>query len=437
MLPENVQLPLLLGTLLTFLPSALAFPQGALEPPSSTPAPTQKSLQEIWDRVGILESDLGNLENNLVGLKGEVEALSTQNANLTNLLLSIGQKLGALPWTTTTIDSEGNAGTYTSLAFSPSGQPAISYYDLDNDDLKYATINRSTIFGDVWTTTTIDSEGDVGASTSLAFFPSGQPAISYHDRTNNSIKYATLVDASWQTRDIFPSGLGVNTYTSLAISPSGVPAIAYFESTNNILRFLSVLEDGTWFVQTVDDDGLVGLDCSLAFSPLEQPAISYYDTTNQDLKYASFDGSSWNTTTVDSEGFVGQYSSLAFSPSGQPAISYQASASNINELKYASFNGVSWITTTVDNVGSVGSHTSLAFSPSGQPAISYFDFTNDSLKYASFNGASWITITVDSVGGVGGFTSLAFSPSAQPAISYYDHTNDSLKYAERSPFAEL
>ena len=90
-----------------------------------------------------------------------------------------------LPWTLTTVDSAGDAGQFTSLAFTPGGQPAISSYDVTNGDLKYAVFNGST-----WTLTTADSSGDVGFHSSLAFTPAGQPAISYYDILNGDLKYA-------------------------------------------------------------------------------------------------------------------------------------------------------------------------------------------------------------------------------------------------------
>jgi len=36
------------------------------------------------------------------------------------------------------VDSAGSVGRHTSLAFGPDGQPAISYFDDSNGDLKFA-----------------------------------------------------------------------------------------------------------------------------------------------------------------------------------------------------------------------------------------------------------------------------------------------------------
>lgn len=36
------------------------------------------------------------------------------------------------------MDSTGDVGAYSSLTFTPGGQPSISYLDIYNNDLKYA-----------------------------------------------------------------------------------------------------------------------------------------------------------------------------------------------------------------------------------------------------------------------------------------------------------
>lgn len=64
-----------------------------------------------------------------------------------------------------------------------------------------------------------------------------------------------------------------STRSSLAFSPSGKPAIAYHSSFNNALRFATLNDDGTWAISTVDT-ALSDCKPSLAFR-FGQPAISY------------------------------------------------------------------------------------------------------------------------------------------------------------------
>ena len=323
-------------------------------------------------------------------------------------------------WDITVVDSAGYVGRQTSLTILPSGQPAISYFDFTNEDLKYAWYDGST-----WQTTTVDSVGNVGWYTSLAILPSGQSAISYWDFTNTDLKYAWYDGNVWQSTIVDSNGQ-VGSYTSLVVLPSGYSAISYLDSTNGDLKY-AWYDGSTWETATVDSTGWVGQHTSMAILPSGYPAISYYDATNKDLKYAWYDGSAWETTTVDSTGIVGVSTSLAILPSGYPAISYYDATNK--DLKYAWYDGSTWQTATVDSTKSADVSPSLAILPSGQPAISYFDFTNEDLKYAWYDGSTWQITTVDSTGSVGWYSSMAILPSGQPAISYHDLTNDDLKYA--------
>jgi hypothetical protein len=155
-------------------PSALA--QGPLTPPGA-PQPTMKSLQEIWN-------ELQSVKSTVTSQAAEIAALKSlqQRSSATVLHYATG---GSLPWSLTTVDSAGNVGMSTSLAFGPDGQPAISYYDASNLDLKFARFN-----GNSWSLTTVDSVDYVGYSTSLAFGPDGQPAIAYLDDANGDLKFA-------------------------------------------------------------------------------------------------------------------------------------------------------------------------------------------------------------------------------------------------------
>ena len=253
--------------LLVFATMALAttgWAQGSLTP-TGAPSPTMKSLQEIWEALSNQQSRLEVLQDEMCSVR--------QENSLIMLSLNVN-----LPWEVGIPDSTGFAG-FTSLAFGPDGQPAISYYDASNADLKFARYDRSS-----WSNEVLDSDWNVGEYTSLAFGPDGQPAISYYDNSYDDLKFARYDGSSWSN-------------------------------------------------QVVDSDGYVGFYTSLAFGPGGQPNISYYDSGNGDLKFARYDGSSWSTQVVDSSGDVGLCTSLAFGPNGHPAISY--CDGNSGDLKFA------------------------------------------------------------------------------------------------------
>ena len=359
-----------------------------------------------------------------------------------------GYAQDGIDWVFQTVDSAGDVGMHTSLAFG-SG-PAISYYDWSDSALKLAyDRNYDGDFADAGEITTVDRIESVGSHTSAAFGTG--PAISYHEGTNLDLKLANdrnndgdFTDAD-EITTVDSAGY-VGAHTSLAIG-SG-PAISYYDIANGDLKLAYDRNDNGYYqgpgeIITVDSDGYVGEYTSLAFG--SGPAISYYDWSNGDLKLAydrNNDGDFTDTDeiiTVDSDGDVGMYTSLAFGTG--PAISYYDMTNGDLKLAYDRNNNGDFTDTgeiiTVDSTGDVGMHTSLAFG-SG-PAISYYDKTNGNLKLAwdmNDNGDFTDTgeiIIVDSAGDVGEYTSLAFDTSGGPAISYYDASNGDLKLASSSP----
>ncbi len=338
---------------------------------------------------------------------------------------------------TQTPDAAGNVGKYTSLAV-VNGNPAISYWNEANSDLKYVRASDSS--GSSWgSPVTVDATGSVGHTCSLAVV-SGFPAISYWDFSNNDLDYVRASDASgssWCSPVTVDSSVAVGSFASLAVV-SGFPAISYYDGDNGDLKYVRATDASgiSWGSPVaVDSTGAVGQDTCLAIVN-GNPAISYRDVTNNDLKYVRADdinGSTWGTpVTLDSAGIVGYYTSLKV-VNGYPAISYFDDTND--DLKYvraSDANGLAWGTPViVDSTGWVGEYTCLAI-VNGNPAISYYNETTDNLNYvraSDADGSSWESpVAVYSPGDVGGYTSLAII-NGRPAISYYDFTNQDLKFA--------
>jgi LPXTG-site transpeptidase (sortase) family protein len=355
------------------------------------------------------------------------------------LLISIPTQVFALTtfWNTpVTADNVGSVGQYISLAVI-NGNPAMSYFDETNQDLKY--VRATDASGTSWgTPLTLDSAGVVGQNTFLSVV-NGNSAISYLDYNNGDLKYVRATDAdgtAWGTPLTVDAAGWVGPYACLVVV-NGNPAISYLDVTNQDVKYVRATDasGSAWGTPiTVDSTGDVGLYISMALVN-GSPAISYYDAGIGDLKYVratDASGSAWGTPlTLDSAGDVGIFTSLAV-VNGSPAISYfDDSNTSLKYVRAADASGTAWGSPlTLDNTAFVGTHTSLEVI-NGSPAVSYYDWTNGSLKYVAANdasGSSWSTpATVDTAGNVGHYSSLA-SVNGHSAIAYYDVDNTSVKF---------
>jgi hypothetical protein len=326
------------------------------------------------------------------------------------------------PWWTRIADATGYTGNYPSLALDAHGSPRVSYQDVNNGDLRYATRN-----GAVWTTETVDAAGSVGQYTSLALSAQGEPRISYRDHTNADLKYAAKNGASWVLETVDAAG-DVGQHISLALDALGNPRIGYYAATNLDLKYASK-SGGVWTLETVQSAGNVGEYGSLRLDALGNPRISYYDATNGDLRYAAKSGASWTLETVDSAGNVGQFTSLALDAQGAPRVSYYDVTNG--DLKYAEKFGASWMVTRIDVAGNVGQYTALALDSQGEPWIAYRDGTvngSGDLKVARRAGGVWRIETVDTSGDVGISSSLALDAQGNPRIAHWELLSGDLKY---------
>ncbi|MCX6012470.1 MAG: Ig-like domain-containing protein, partial [Chloroflexi bacterium] len=258
---------------------------GTIPVAGAASTPITITINNIQDYVNTLETITGTTSDTTPGTISKVQVQITNQSNNTYWDGSTWKAQLNIQ----TVDSAGIVGEYTSLAFNSSGNPAISYFDNTNKDLKSTRCNGST-----WVLQTVDSTGNTGYYTSLAFDNSGNPAISYLDLTNGNLKFAGWNGSSWVLQTVDSAG-NVGWNTSLAFDGSGNPTISYYDYTNTNLKFAG-WNGSSWVLQTVDSAGDVGQYTSLAYDSNGNPAISYWDNTNDNLKFAGLNGS-WNDAT--------------------------------------------------------------------------------------------------------------------------------------------
>jgi len=177
--------------------------------------------------------------------------------------------------------------------------PHISYYDGINKDLKYARQRGSNF--EVFV---VDSDGNVGVSSSIAVDSKNRAHISYIDITNRDVKYAESVNGLFEVTVIDTSDL-YSFQTAMDIDSNDRPNIVYggfglkyaIKKDNGVFEFEIVDSDGTQvFCPTIkidDSDAIhVGYTKLAKHQGSGPPPIKF------DLMYAKKDNSQWSAETA-------------------------------------------------------------------------------------------------------------------------------------------
>ncbi len=226
-----------------------------------------------------------------------------------------------------------------SMAFGPSGQPYIAFMDVG---VAYTYKARVMKFDGIdWVDVGFPGISESAAwYTSLAFSPSGQPYVAYIDDFYN---YGTVVKkfdgADWVF--VGTPGFIANNWSfgePFVINSSGEPYIEYENTTNGMISVMKF--DGTNWVY-VGPEGFSPGNCPLtmAISPTDQLYVALTDAANSDkATVMNFDGANW--VNVGTPGFTpgrALYNSLAIDPSGIPYLAFVDSAYN-NKVSVMKFD---------------------------------------------------------------------------------------------------
>ena len=231
------------------------------------------------------------------------------------------------------IVEQGFVGWFSSLGVSKEGVVHISYTDVEEEDLHYAVCQAGCDKSAAWTLETVNSEGQVGKHTSLQLDASGAPHISYWDESESSLQVAHLLpDGTWaiEVVDKGPT-LGWASHLLLGAEP-GTAHITYLDQGAGLLRY-AYRAIGGWQPQTVGAaiiGPFLGQSTSIALDVLGRPHIAFTDDTKHGLKYArclEMCGAAccegqWNVTSADPVIVLGQAASIAMGQGGTPLIAY-------------------------------------------------------------------------------------------------------------------
>ncbi len=135
-------------------------------------------------------------------------------------------------WELDAVDSEGDAGRFSSLAFDGSGEPHISYFRADTGTVRYATRSGAT-----WITEDVGSLSDVEISftgarriTAIDVDSAGTPHIVFGDRS--VVRHAARTDSGWETTDILTAGERLlGQLVSFTLDDADVPHVATYEGS--------------------------------------------------------------------------------------------------------------------------------------------------------------------------------------------------------------
>lgn len=294
-----------------------------------------------------------------------------------------GNSLRFAHWTGTSWAFENLAtggGTGVGLAYSSSGEPAVSWKTSKGSELRVARKSGSN-----WSIESV--ERGVGEFTAIAYDPAGNPAVAYTfpGRKTTPVKFARRGSTGWAIETVDSVARG--RYVSIAFSFSGAAAIAYSDDSNadGVIDTLWYATKGaSWARERVEGpERGMGVWCDLAFDPLTgEPVIVHSGTTSDGVRFARKGSGGWSASSIEPCDYCGNSTTIAFSATGVPFVGYRnlGDPSDTTEVHVAHWDGSAWIVEPVETLNTL--FVSVGVSPSGQATVAYDAFTPGDLRFA-------------------------------------------------------
>lgn len=295
-------------------------------------------------------------------------------------------------------------------------------------------------------TTTVDTAGEVGFYVAIARDKAGGLHLSYGDRTNASLKYATCLSgcgttAAWAATTV-DTGLhnwGYFAHTAIATDDGGRVHIGYYGyDGGNRIKYATCntgcTTPASWQTVIVDT---AGVNPDFVVSGGGQIHGAWFNRSTDAVVYATCTAScaspaNWRRVVIDSGG-VSQWLSLALDAAGRVHLAYSTSFSSV--LRYARCasncpQSSSWTLTNLPwNGTAFVREMQIVVDGGGGLHIGYDDW-GARTRYL-FCGSSctdpgrWQTTPVDTTWRRVGWAT-AVTPGGHPRISYYELNTEDL-----------
>jgi hypothetical protein len=386
---------------LTAAPTQLNAQGGSLAPPQGAPGPTMRSLQEIWDKLDGVETQL------------KAAALRDFTRSYTD---------GGFAWDMSIANTIPQTGNSISLAIAPNGTINVAHGNFTAESLNVATNS-----GAAWTSQVVpNTTPHFAGICSAAIGPDGHPAVSYYDFSAGAgrLSIARFNGSTWTTGMVDNSGGQPTGYmSSIAFGPNGHPVVAYSATLGNQIR-LARFNGTTWAIETIASS--VGSTMTMKLDKNGNPVLVYWGMgfDNATLHISRWNGSSWIHGTVLNN-LPPSFLSLAITPDNRPVVAFTSGAAP----RLASFNGVGWILSDpIQTPNSFVGRESLDVGPDGQPAILHVD-SNLKLWFSRHTAGTWKTTFVDGLV-TNDYAALEFASDGRPVVAYGSGLSNQLVVAD-------
>jgi hypothetical protein len=324
-------------------------------------------------------------------------------------------------WNTTTIVSDGNVGSYCSLAIDSSGHFSASMYNVNTSALLYA--------GWVSTPWLFDIEVIAGSDTevpSIAVNSDGTIGFSYYTSSYYDLKFASYNGASWTTETVISTG-DVGSYNAISVCSDGLFGISYYDATSQSLNYVGPTEY-PWqiAIEVLDDNPNSGVYLEMK-STGNLLHLVYFSDSYDNLHYMTNQSGSWQSETVATEGDIGRYCSFAIDNDGH--YSSTAYDSDSSSLVYLGWITTPWVFDIEVVDVCVSGQSSICIDGNGFVEIAYQACNNGNIKYASKEYNEWLFLDVDFANGTGSYLASTINSYGIGQIAYYDSNTSALMFA--------